>query len=151
MAPSKKLRCFFDHTWISSTRRQAKKSHRILTGTFVCVSCTSVLTKHIPDPFAGRCPSLLLTIRRRRLKKMVHPVQAYFRSWLFLGCVGLRRRKMYVSNGGSSAVEKWGTQVSPPARSTSRSPPGVSFPRCSAPSRPYIPPSAAPPVNPHRK
>jgi len=30
-------------------RRQAIKSHRILTGTFVCVSCTSVLTKHIQE------------------------------------------------------------------------------------------------------
>jgi len=25
------------------------KSHRILTGTLMCVSCTSVLTKHIQD------------------------------------------------------------------------------------------------------
>ncbi|MEK7243581.1 MAG: hypothetical protein AAB112_05380, partial [Thermodesulfobacteriota bacterium] len=40
-------RCFFDHPWISSAPRQAMKSHWILTGTFVCVSCTSVLTKHI--------------------------------------------------------------------------------------------------------
>lgn len=68
MAPLKKLRCLFDHQWISSGRRQALKSHRILTETIACASCTSVLTKHMQERLrrALLVPAFRTSIRQNK-------------------------------------------------------------------------------------